>query len=106
MRAEVLFTAVTPVPRAVPGTEKVLNTYLLVVVVLRLFPGAGEDNRLCHVLLQRTLPSSWVVKLWRWQQRLSLDIVCLPGWVILHGCCCSTGPISNPAMDSVYHYIT
>ena len=55
-----LFTAVFLGPGTVPGTQKVLSTHLLVVAVLRLFPGVGEYNHRFCVLFHKTLFFSWV----------------------------------------------
>lgn len=50
-----LFTAVFLGPGTVPGTQKVLSTHLLVVAVLRLFPGVEEYNHRFCVLFHKTL---------------------------------------------------
>lgn len=47
------------------------SRHILVVVVLRLFSEAGEDNPLPHVLVHRALPFSRVLTLCQRQQRLS-----------------------------------
>lgn len=71
-----MITAVPPGPRMIPGTRRALSAHLFVVVVLRLFPGAGKDNQHCLYLGSKaaeTFPVSsfsakWVMSL----------IICLP----------------------------